>query len=127
MATGHGRLDSQMHCASARKRLDEIQYMRKPVRKRMGLCICVCVRDRQRGLIQTDHIHRDRWPTQGLPSLFSFPLVLPGGVGSTVLVRKDIHTDVEHAHTLHFYGRSLTVIAVQFLPVAFDADLISWT
>lgn len=25
------------------KRLDEIQHMRKPVRKRLGLCICVCL------------------------------------------------------------------------------------
>ncbi len=118
MATGHGRLDSQMHCACARKRLDEIQCMRKPVRKRMGLCICVClcVWDRQKGLIQTDHIHSNRWPTQGLPSLFFFSSGSACRRGSTVQVRRVRKQTGGHTHrcrarihtNLYFCGWSLT-------------------
>lgn len=121
MATGHGRLDSQMQCACACKRLDEIQCMRKPVRKRMGLCICVClcVWGRQKGLIQTDHIHRNRWPTQGLPSLFFFYSGSACRRGSTVQVRRvrkqtegHTHTDVEHTYTQTYISVGLTLRCV---------------
>lgn len=43
MATGHGRLDSQMHCACVCKTLRELHYTGKPAGKRMGLCVCMCV------------------------------------------------------------------------------------
>ena len=112
MATGHGRLDSQMHCACVCKTLHEIHYTGKPVRKRMALCVCVCVcvcrraGDKQKNLIQTDHVHRNRWQTQGLPSLFFFS---PGSAcrrGSTVQVSR-VRQQTEGPHT-HTHTHTLT-------------------
>lgn len=58
--------------------------------------------DRQKGLIQIDHIHRNRWPTQGLPSLFFFSSGSVCGRGSTVQVRRvrsHRHTQMQSMHT----------------------------
>ncbi len=118
MARGHGRLDSQMHCACACKRLDAIQYTWKASWKEDGtvyLYVCVCVR--QRGLIQSDHIHRNRWPTQGVPSLFFFSsgsACRPGSAVQVGRVRNQTGGDTRRCracmHTnLHFCGWSLSL------------------
>lgn len=80
-------------------------------------CVSVClwVWDRQKGLIQTDHIHKNRWQTQGLPSLFFFSSGSACRQESSVQISRVKKQTGGQAHrarihtNLHFCGWSLTL------------------